>query len=375
MRREAAPGGPGLRTALAAGLVLAAAPAAAATPISLTWDAPAACPQVDAVREWLSNYLGDAADPAGYPGVRTRGELTRAGAGWQLRLVIERDGVAGERSVRGGDCSELARAGALALAIALEPKVGDAAEPPTATPPGPLVPTPPEPPPPLVISPAPVEPPAPASPPVVASPVVVASPAAPPMPESRRPLVAHALRVSGGLEAGLLPGVGGGVTAGYALRSPWLRLELVGGVWPARARDYADRPGVGSRATLATLGLRVCPTLRVRAAHDERRGAAGLVELPLCAGLELGALAVRGEGFEGARALVRPWLAVEVQPAVVWRFARRVALWAGVALVVPIRRPSFRVEPLPDLWSVGVVGIRGLLGLEVQLGGDPPHKK
>ena len=172
-----------------------------------------------------------------------------------------------------------------------------------------------------------------------------------------------------------MPGVGGGVTAGYAARLRWLRVELVGGLWPARGRDYPERPGVGARATLVTVALRVCPTLRVRAAHDERRGGAGLVELPLCGGLELGALAVRGVGFADARALVRPWLAVEVQPAVVWRFARRFALWAGAALVVPLRRPSFRVEPLPDLWRVGAVGVRGLLGLELQLGGDPPHKK
>lgn len=95
--------------------------AAAAAPIELSWSAPPQCPQVEAVRTWLMGHLGEAADPAGYLGVRSRGELKRGGGGWQLRLVIERDGSPGERSLAGRDCEELARSGALALPIALEP--------------------------------------------------------------------------------------------------------------------------------------------------------------------------------------------------------------------------------------------------------------
>ncbi|MCY1008578.1 hypothetical protein OV079_24055 [Nannocystis pusilla] len=189
-----------------------------------------------------------------------------------------------------------------------------------------------------------------------------AEPLAPPRPPVP---VGHALRLAVGLEAGALPGVGAGLLGGYALRLPGLRVELTGSWWPARRRAYAEPAGVGAAAQIGAAALRVCPTPRLRRAG---KTGAGLVELPLCAGVELGALVVRGSGFAGARAVRTLWAAVEVQPGAVWRFSRRTALWGSVALVVPITRDSFAVDPLPELFRIGAVGFRAAVGLEVHLG-------
>ena len=102
--------------------------------------------------------------------------------------------------------------------------------------------------------------------------------------------------------------------------------------------------------------------------------AVDLVELPLCAGVELGALVTSGVGFAGARTVRTPWAAAELQPAVVWRFTRRLALWSAVGLVVPITRASFAVDPLPELFRIGAAGLRAAVGLEVHLGREAGEK-
>ncbi|MDC0669810.1 hypothetical protein [Nannocystis radixulma] len=368
----------------------AAEPASETASVALTWSAPPGCPQREEFLTWLSGHLGTSADPAGYPGLTSRGVLERERSGWRLRLTIARDGASGEKTLRGRDCEELARSGALALAIAIEPALAGA---------GVTVPEPPgeteaEPSGEAVVPEAPVDG---EGAPVVAGVVaesgpraegaVVAEPRAEaearerapvtvdaansmgPTPPRRRLPIAHALRIAAGLELGALPGVGPGLLLGYALRLPWVRLELTGSWWPARRREYAERPGVGGQAQIGAAALRVCPTLRLRRAPARAGvGAAGLVELPLCVGVELGALVVSGFGFGGARAVRTLWAAAELQPGVVWRFARRVALWGAPALVVPITRDSFAVDPLPPLFRVGPAGLRVAVGLEVHLG-------
>ncbi|MCY0987625.1 hypothetical protein OV203_10850 [Nannocystis sp. ILAH1] len=388
--------GPGACGALVAALSAGpvhASPAAGqvASQPALAWSAPPGCPQRDEVRAWLAGHLGAAADPSGYPGLTSQGVLEREGAGWRLRLVIARDGSRGEKTLRGRDCEELARSGALALAIAIEPalsgaeagagpepEAGQVPAPPAAgTVPEPAPPagTVPEPAPPAATVPAgpqiPAPPPsepalaredAPRESDIAPASVEPAEPLAPPRP---RVPVGHALRLAVGLEAGVLPGAGAGLLGGYALRLPGVRVELTGSWWPGRRRAYAEPAGVGAAAQIGAAALRVCPTPRLRRAG---KTGAGLVELPLCAGVELGALVVRGSGFTGARTVRTLWAAVEVQPGAVWRFSRRTALWGSVALVVPLTRDSFAVEPLPELIRTGVVGFRAAVGLEVHLG-------
>ncbi|PCC73593.1 hypothetical protein SAMN02745121_07341 [Nannocystis exedens] len=386
--------GPGACAALVAALSAApvmASPAAAEAPsrLALTWSAPPGCPQLDEFRAWLSGHLGAAADPAGYPGLTTQGALEREGAGWRLRLVIARDGTRGEKTLRGRHCEELARSGALALAIAIEPGLAGAGAEAEAgpEPESGQVPAPPEPgqvPGPAEPGqvPAPPEPgsasgqargpiPEPAAEPAgenapgvgeIEPPPASAGPLTPPRP---RVAVGHALRLAVGLEAGALPGVGAGLLGGYALRLPGVRLELTANWWPGRRREYAEPAGVGARAQVGAAGLRVCPTPRLRRGGPT---GAGRVELPLCAGIELGVLVARGSGFAGARTVRTLWAAAELEPAAVWRFTRRMALWGSAALVVPITRESFAVDPLPELFVIGAAGFRAAVGLEVHLG-------
>ncbi|WAS91421.1 hypothetical protein [Nannocystis punicea] len=364
-------------------------------PLALTWSAPPGCPSRESVGAWVRDHLGAAANPAGYPGVVVDGVVTRQGADWHLRLRVDRDGFSAQRALSGPTCEELARSAALVLAIVLEPTLGRADPPPepAGTPP----PTEAEPPPaqerPDLPPPGPVgaPPPSGAEPPPAAPERAVAPEAAAPeravAPEAatlddagapartpKRPH-GHALRVAAGFEGGLLPGPGGGLHLAYALRLPVLRFELAGSLWPARRRDAAA-PGVGATALLGAVAVRVCPTPHLR---GPRPGVPGprtprLLEFPLCLGVELGALDVRAFGFSDARAVRALWAAAQVQPGVAWRFSRRLALWGGVALVVPFNRATFTIEPEPTLFRVGAVGVRAELGLEVHLGRDVPRK-
>jgi hypothetical protein len=77
----------------------------------------------------------------------------------------------------------------------------------------------------------------------------------------------------------------------------------------------------------------------------------GALEVPLCAGLEAGAM--RGEaGVVSGRPAFASWLAVTVAPGLVWHAGRRIGLWMGLELALAVVRPRFelvgegRTEPL-----------------------------
>ncbi|MCY1063894.1 hypothetical protein OV090_03920 [Nannocystis sp. RBIL2] len=98
-----------------------AAPPVAAPPVDLTWQAPRECPDGDDVLLMVAGLLrqptGD--DAPGRPGAR--GLITRAGAAWELRLVLRGRGSDYRRTVRAESCPILARAAALLIAIHLDP--------------------------------------------------------------------------------------------------------------------------------------------------------------------------------------------------------------------------------------------------------------
>jgi hypothetical protein len=169
-------------------------------------------------------------------------------------------------------------------------------------------------------------------------------------------VVAH-LRLDGGLDYGVLPGLGGhgGLFAGVTL--PRVRLEagLVG--VPLRIAPAGDGLA-GGRFDRLVGAVRVCPLLRPRPT----------VALGLCLGGEAGA--IRGVGLQVAvpNPQWAPWLGLFLGPAVRWQIAGPVGLWFGVDGVLALSRPIFIVGSDQLVFQGGRAGVRATFGLDLQFG-------
>src|SRR5690348_13371307 len=118
-----------LTALLSAPAARAAEPATAA--LDLTWSAPAECPMRDDVMREVERILGGGAPRR----ARARADVMKLGAErWQVRLVTEVDGAAGERAIEASTCEQLASATALILAWVLDPSRAHDGETPAAPP-------------------------------------------------------------------------------------------------------------------------------------------------------------------------------------------------------------------------------------------------
>lgn len=145
-----------------------------------------------------------------------------------------------------------------------------------------------------------------------------------------------------------MPAFGGGLELAVGMLWRWWRLELHGShSWPRRA------PGPGGSAgrfQLGVVGVRGCGRPRV-----------GPVELPVCVGLDGGALRVDSEGLRPPTTVHGPWL---VQSLGVGLAAggTRVGFWTlleGSATLVWSRtlvgeETLFRPSPVTARWLAGL---------------------
>ncbi len=371
-------------------LLLTAAPTDALASPELRWSAPPGCPRTEEVQSRVEELLGG---PLEGRGVRANATVRSGRDGWSLDLELHHAGIDERRSLSARECSALADALALLLAVLSDPvatsqtlAVGEqlgadrstpaAAAPVVVSPePTPPVVVPPEPTPPEQAPPEPTPPeptpPEPTDPQKIPAEYTTAPEDlafdAPPLgpiarPERRTPLV-WSLRIAGGAEIGALPGPSGGVSAAFALRRRRFQAELTGLYVFPRTRPIDEAPGATISSQLGVAGLKGCalPPL-------------GRLALPLCIGLEAGALVGEGRDLEGAQRRRSPWLAVVVGPSLRWSFAGRAALWAGAELAIPLLAPRFVIEvPSADM-NIGVhqpspVTARLLVGFEFALAG------
>jgi len=344
---------------------------------SLSWQAPAECPDEARVRRAVEQLLGEGPPPPANVSARAVVEHTASGH-WNVRLTTVRDGMTGERVVESESCQSLADATALILALTIDPSRVAARAPGAASAPASST----------VASAAPsasAAAPAPASAsalptaPPTASPTpattsVPAPPSAPP-PEAAptRPgasgptLVALFAQVGGDL--GTLPRAAYAVGGGAALTFGSFRVEGYGTYLPQQAAHPVAFPNLGTNIHLLAGGLRGC----FLPLH-------GSVEAGGCVGLELGDL--RGQGFGPSLPnqyyLFTPgnggglWVATTLSGRVSWRIARSFALDLDVGLVVPLERDTFQFDnpdnpnaPLP-LHQAGPVEGRAAIGPEVR---------
>lgn len=329
--------------------VLAAQVPEPPSPPAISWSAPSACPDADALTAAISRRLGrPLADE-----LRLAGTITQHATSprFRLRLDLTLEDHDSTRTLTAERCPSLVDAAALLIALQLahsEPPPPTASDPPLADPDPPATTAPLD---------APLAEPLP--PPDVwqddpqPPPISPASSAPPPPPP--RPAVGALVRVHGGPEYGGVPGLSGAV--GLTIGALWrrARLELHGLYIAPRT------------ATLGANAVRV--DLFAGSAHGCARLGRGALELPLCGGLELAAVRGRASG-PSAQSGSGPRLAAVVTAGLVWHLRPRLGLTLALHGLAHLYGPRFELrdpgEPVA-LFRPSPVSARLLLGLELRL--------
>jgi hypothetical protein len=315
-------------------------------PVDVTWRGDEACPATH-FHGRLAAYLADAEQQRPVRVVIT----VEQGKQWTADLALTSDGGRTDRRLTGNACNEVADAAAFVTAVAVDPGVlarphpDEHDQPPLpeptpdiiAVPPPAVVPEPPPPDPP-VPAPAPIEP-------------------AEPRP-APRPRIGGFVRASGGFEALALPRIAPTASLTLGLLGQRWRVELGGTYRAPTAGQYRDdhrrhrRPAPPVDRRRARL-RRPAPLGPRDPAVRRTRGWPG---------------ARPGDGYDGARP-AGPWLALVVGPALTWAPRRRIALWLGVELGVPLIGGSFTSDGLGELYTIQSprISLRAGLGVELRV--------
>lgn len=325
-----------MRPALLA-LTLAGSPA----PVDVEWHGDPTCPSPHDFNHDLEVHLrGGAYETT----VHALVDVAQIGESWTLTLTLTTPDGASTRELTGASCTAVSTAAAFITALVVDPAL--LSRPPDQVP---------EPPPPAAQPEPPPQPRPQQAPPPPLTPLRRPPPPLEPAPERRD--IRGFVRLAGGLEAFGMPGVG-----------PTLlpALGVIGRRWRAEATGLyraptpsTPREGITGEFRLWTLGLRGCGALTPRR-----------LEIPLCAGLELGRAIgdASGPSLSKSERARLTWTAITLGPALAWAPRPWLALWAGVDLAVPLFDGRFAVAGLGELHDIAPVSLRGALGLEFRLG-------
>ncbi|WP_198154712.1 hypothetical protein [Plesiocystis pacifica] len=304
------------------------------------WEAPAACPQGEAVRARVAQLLApDMVIPEALVHANARVIAIEEGdARWQLELELG-EGVP-TRAVTAEACADLGEVAALILALAVDPlAVARATEPRPEPPPEPEPEPEPEPPP----EPEPL-------------------PEPEPEPTKVRPTAFVSPRI--GLASGLLPGAIPTLSAAIGVELPSLRVELAGTFSPQRT-EFAKLGGldinaaVGGRYTMGYASARACPTVRL----IQKRST---LSAPLCVGVAFGGVRNEPIGLEQPRAATAAWGAAQLAPALSWKPSPRAALWLGIESNLSFLSAAFSAGGLAQpLYETPFFSIQGQVGFEL----------
>lgn len=299
----------------------------------LVWHAPPGCSTAAAIRERVSELLGEPELDLRHVR-RVEGRVSEARGGWALHLTLVDALGKRERQLESPHCADLAEAAAVAISLAFEAaRARERAEPA------------------LAAEPAASAAPAPEPPPPAAPGRDSASPAPPP-----------ALAASGALEPSLgaelwldaraLPSAAGGVSLVFALRSSDLRLGAFGAWLPGVERSVG--PGQSIHFSLLLGGVRACYTL----GH-------GILDTALCAGFEAGRLSARSAGLVSARSVSDLWLAPQLGLELTSALSSHLALHLRADAIAPLLRQGYAVNETDDVHHVAGLGVRAAFGFLV----------
>lgn len=308
----------------------------------LAWSAPDDCPDASEVMRRSEELAGLEEGDAELEVAATVEQIEH---GYSLRLSVRARGEDQEhtRELEAAECGALADVTALVLALGLDPfGVAERARVPEGPPVPTAAPTTPdhqtertvvgEADPPLPVLPPPVD--------------------TPRSPHAGRDGVGFGLRLLAGGEYGALPNGSGGARLALGLLTRRFRVEAHGSYWLPRPALLASK-GVGLDLRLAAGGVDGCYRF-----YAGRR-----VELPVCVGAEIGLMRADTVGTPGGERAHALWSAARLAPAVSWRVADWVGLWAGLEGFVALARPRFSLTT-DEVFTPAPVGGRLLAGVE-----------
>lgn len=373
----------------------AGAPDGDVTGLTLHWDAPAECPEEAHVRDRVGALLGP--DAAAADGVVVDGAVSKHGAAYRLTLRVAARGEEGERTLEGATCDEVADAAAFIVAIAIDPDAvvmppapenGDPTSPevlpePAGSGAGTTPETPaavPEPPPDPAhadlepaADPEPEPAPEPASDGGLGEPEAAGTTRArdesPGRPRSR-PGFSVAAQLGPGF--GITAPVGFDVATSFALTWRRVWLELRAHYRAPRSVVAPSLDTIEGRFQMASASLRACGV--VLSVDRTQRPAA--LTIPVCGGVEAGAIFGTGTGALRSGQGAAPWIGATAGPGLAWRPAQagrrvRVGLRASAEVVVGFVRSTFETEQERTILETGVVGGQVLAGLELVINSVP----
>ncbi len=325
-----------LGVAIASAIAATSASARGApAPVDLTWSAPAECPERASVEAEIARVLegGSRATVTVVARVDVRYEGEWIGA-----LTTTRDGERGERELRAPSCELLAKATALALALAVTARPPAAPKPSSAPPPP---------------EPAPPSPPPPAAPAIVGPPEVPPAPARKEAPSAPSGPPRSRIAVGAGLafDSSVLPNAGVGPELWVAWRPSRVELEVGALYLAGQHRTLADRGG--ATFYLATLAARVCYAFALG------------VTLSPCLSMELGALGAASNGPSTSSA-ASPWVAPGFAFRARWPESARIAAVADVGGAVALDRPEFVLDNVRHVYQAAPFTARGTFGVEAR---------
>ena len=164
--------------------------------------------------------------------------------------------------------------------------------------------------------------------------------------------------------------LGGGVLG--VMPGPTGAVGLVGGLLGRRWRAALRGTFMAPRTVDSELGA-LQAGLYGGAVHGCGRFGRGVLEVPVCAGLEAGVMWGEARVPSGRRAFAG-WLAVSLESGLVWHAGPRVGLWTGLELALAVVRPRFELvgegQESVTLYRPPVASGRLWLGVMVRFG-DP----
>ncbi len=333
--------------------------------LQLVWRAPSQCPSTDDVHRMITDALAE------HPGdtrpvsasARVDATVTAGDREYRLDLRVKTDGSLVQREIAARDCALLARATGLVVGLALDPEisveqVADAMQQQAEAASDPVVPLP---------LPEVGEPTAePTVDPTVEPPDTTPSfdASASPVPSPRtRSRVAVGLRISGGVDGGILPRIGGGLESSVAAIGRQWRAQVHASRWFSRAGTFPGDEAVGADFAMWSGGARGCLVLVSR------------VEIPICGGAELAQIHARGFGAPVRLEVRSLWVGAVVAPGIIWLPRPWLGLFGGVTGLVALRRPAFGGQDRPLLHRAAPVAVRALAGIEVRVGAGGSRRK
>ncbi|MGH1347869.1 MAG: hypothetical protein ACRBN8_40315 [Nannocystales bacterium] len=336
-------------------------------PSWLDWQAPDSCKTARQMQGATEGRLGRAVEASD---VRVRGIIEDHGSdGLILALETTRNGVTAERTIVAAQCDALVDAASLVVALSIDPlavtqsvRAARQPRPPTpleetsATTAVPAVP--------LPAALAPEEAVRPADPETGSASDDDGVP--PSLSPSSRPRAAAEVTVGlqAGIEFGALPRLSGGPQLVFGVLLPRLRLEAGG--WYAAPRT-ARRGAASVRVQLGAAVVRGCG-----------RFLSGPAEVPLCAGLDVGASRGEGSGAPNPRSVNGLWVAPTVSTGVHGWILPRLALSARLEVAAPLTRTAFELRDPGDsigLFEPAPVSGRVWIGVEGKIRGPRDGSK